>query len=169
MRDTHELVLLDMKHKGIINPSVDFEITSELLDVFNDTYVRLSNTRGKQKDREARYNRKLAALSFVKFKAENKLNVPEGFVYIISNAAWPSYYKIGMSQNPKLRLSQYQTYSPKRDYKLHHWSFWSDKADGERLVHKMYESTLDHEWIYLDTEDLNSHLETINSHCFLGG
>jgi len=167
LRDVHELVLLDLKQRDIISPNRDFDIDISLLDKFHDSYVRLSGTKGNQRDREARYNRKLAALSFVKFKIDNQLDNPEGFVYVISNEAWPDYYKIGMTHNPKQRLGQYQTYSPLRDFKLKHWSFWQNRSEGEKLVHRMYEDSLDHEWAKLENKKLQDYLTEIHSKCYL--
>jgi len=165
--EVHELVLLDLEKRNIISKETGFQITNDLLDEFNDTYIKLSGTNGGQSRREAKFNKKLAALSFVKFKIDNDMQVPEGFVYVIGNAAWPGYYKIGMSQNPKLRLSQYQTYSPLRDYKLYHWSFWSDKSEGEKLVHSLHLNTKDHEWVQIQEFKLRKKLEEINKYCFI--
>ena len=40
-----------------------------------------------------------------------------GFVYIITNPAYPGYVKIGKALDVLSRLNSYHTYSPKRDYK----------------------------------------------------
>lgn len=165
--EIHELVLLDLIERDVISKQREFLITEELLEEFNRTYVKLSGTSGNQTGREARFNKKLAALSFVKFKVDNKLKLLEGFVYVISNKAWPGYYKIGMSKNPKLRLSQYQTYSPLRDYKLHHWSFWYDRSIGEEFVHLLHKSTLDHEWVQIKESKLNKELSAIHKSCVI--
>ncbi len=55
-----------------------------------------------------------------------------GFVYVISNPAFPGYVKIGMAVEPHGRLNNYQTSTPFRDYKLEHYVWVSDRRAAER-------------------------------------
>lgn len=41
-----------------------------------------------------------------------------GWVYVITNDAWPGYVKIGRAKDVDHRLRQYNTYSPHRDFKV---------------------------------------------------
>lgn len=41
-----------------------------------------------------------------------------GYIYIISNPAFPEFLKIGITEDIKSRLSQYQTADPKRSFKV---------------------------------------------------
>lgn len=159
----HNNVMANLIKNGVVSNS-PFDITAELIQIFMDGYIDLSGTGGNTgKNTNTLYARKLAALSFIKFKQANKLPITEGFVYCISNPAWANQYKIGMSQNPKERLAQYQTYSPYRDYKLEHWSFWFDKRKGEKLIHQNFKDLKEHEWFSISSENLAKHLNIINS------
>jgi len=42
----------------------------------------------------------------------------QGYVYVIANDAWPDWVKVGCAKDADDRLSQYQTYSPFRDYRV---------------------------------------------------
>ena len=44
----------------------------------------------------------------------------KGYIYIITNKAWPEYVKIGRTHNTKNRLKSYQTSSPFRDYEIYY-------------------------------------------------
>jgi hypothetical protein len=72
-------------------------------------------------------------------------NIKEGFVYAITNPAWPEYVKIGCAIDVFDRLSSYQTSSPKRDYKLEAFVFVEDRLQFESYIHNKYEC--DGEWV----------------------
>lgn len=44
--------------------------------------------------------------------------VEKGYVYIISNPAYPGYFKVGVTNDVKRRLNNYQTSDPERRYRL---------------------------------------------------
>lgn len=158
--NTVDLVLKDLEGRGLISSS-PFKIDSKLLDTYESTYNRISGGSGKAKASNSRFNRKIAAMNLLKYKKALGLAITEGFVYIISNPAWPGMYKVGMTSNVSKRLASYQTYSPKRDYALKHWSFWEDKREAEKFVlsiSKIYS----HEWISLESSELEAHLAKIN-------
>ncbi|XAG95770.1 hypothetical protein U7154_000003 [Kononvirus KKP3711] len=157
----HDLIIKNMLNSKVL-PSVDFSITAYQIAYFMKEYVRLSNTIGSAKHAEQIYNAKLAALSLVKYKKDNNLKIGEGFVYLISNPAWPNIYKVGMTTSPKDRLKQYQTYSPFRDFKLHHWSFWFDKRQGEKFIRQLSDS-ISHEWVNIESKELQKHLSRVNT------
>ena len=62
--------------------------------------------------------------------------VKEGYVYVITNPAWPEWVKIGMAIDAEDRLNGYQTSSPMRDYQLVHAIATPDRARAERVAHK---------------------------------
>ena len=62
--------------------------------------------------------------------------VKEGYVYVITNPAWPDWVKIGMAIDAEDRLNGYQTSSPMRDYQLVHAIATPDRARAERVAHK---------------------------------
>ena len=73
----------------------------------------------------------------------------EGYIYIITNAAWKGWVKIGRAVNDKDRLSAYQTYSPHRDYKIYYSKKFKNKNKAESLVHnKLKKQNIEHncEW-----------------------
>ena len=59
----------------------------------------------------------------------------KGFIYIISNSAFPNYYKIGITTNIKSRLRTYQTSSPYRNYKIEYYVEHEDCYNAEQLIH----------------------------------
>jgi len=58
-----------------------------------------------------------------------------GFVYIITNPAFPDWVKIGRAFDPESRLKGYQTGSPHRDYKLEYAVYFKDCVFAEREIH----------------------------------
>tara|TARA_X000001382_G_scaffold44584_2_gene30138 strand:- start:432 stop:926 length:495 start_codon:yes stop_codon:yes gene_type:complete len=67
---------------------------------------------------------------------QKDVKVKEGYVYAISNPAWPDWIKIGMAIDAEDRLNGYQTSSPMRDYKLIHSVSSQDRGKAERVAHK---------------------------------
>ena len=67
---------------------------------------------------------------------EKDTKVKEGYVYAISNAAWPEWIKIGKAVDADDRLNSYQTSSPMRDYKLIHSVYFEDRNAAEIKAHK---------------------------------
>ena len=63
--------------------------------------------------------------------------VKEGYVYVITNPAWPDWVKIGMAIDAEDRLNGYQTSSPMRDYELIHSVYFDDRNKAERDAHKI--------------------------------
>mgnify|MGYP001821831352 CR=1 FL=1 len=61
----------------------------------------------------------------------------KGWVYIITNEAWPEWVKVGMADDPKKRLSGYQTGSPMRDYALFGAYKVNDRRAAEKAAHNI--------------------------------
>lgn len=55
-----------------------------------------------------------------------------GYVYAITNPAWPDYIKIGSAVDVYDRLNSYQTSAPNRDYCLERYIFVEDRLAVER-------------------------------------
>ena len=66
---------------------------------------------------------------------QNYENIKQGYVYAISNAAWPEWIKIGKAVDADDRLNSYQTSSPMRDYKLIHSVYFDDRNVAELKAH----------------------------------
>jgi hypothetical protein len=58
-----------------------------------------------------------------------------GFVYVITNPAWPAHCKVGRAFDPLSRLRSFQTGSPERDYVLRYAVYFEDVQAAERLIH----------------------------------
>lgn len=159
--DIKDLTINKLEELGYISPDCEFDITDSLLDKFQEVYCTITNTPKSTKARELRYANKLAAMSFVKYKkSHNKLN-GEGFLYIIENPAWKGLYKIGVSHDPLTRLRSYQTYSPYRDYKLLHYSFFTDTRKVEsRLLGEL--PRYKNEWVTLTSCQLKTLVIKLN-------
>lgn len=87
----------------------------------------------------------------IKYKKNNcsSKNILEGYVYVISNPAWPGRFKIGSTIDVVDRLNSYQTYSPNRDYILNKYFFSPNRLRDE----KEFINTglnIKNEWITLD-------------------
>lgn len=58
-----------------------------------------------------------------------------GFLYVITNPAWPAHCKVGRAFDPEARLRNYQTGCPDRNYKLRYAVYFEDCHAAEKLVH----------------------------------
>ena len=85
---------------------------------------------------------------------QKDVQIKEGYVYAIRNAAWPEWIKIGKAVDAEDRLNGYQTSSPMRDYELIHSVYFDDRNKAERDAHKLAERKGDRqgEWFKI-TED----------------
>jgi len=70
---------------------------------------------------------------------QKDVQIKEGYVYAIRNAAWPEWIKIGKAVDAEDRLNGYQTSSPMRDYELIHSVYFDDRNKAERDAHKVAE------------------------------
>ena len=82
-------------------------------------------------------------------------SIKEGYVYVITNPAWPEWVKIGMAVDAEDRCNGYQTSSPFRDYKIEHVVVTNNRRAAEAEAHKaatkMAKETRG-EWFKLDIE-----------------
>jgi hypothetical protein len=62
-------------------------------------------------------------------------SIKEGYVYVITNKAWPDWVKIGMAIDAEDRCNGYQTSSPHRDYVLEHSVYSNDRRKSEQQAH----------------------------------
>ena len=88
----------------------------------------------------------------------------KGFVYIITNPAWPDWVKIGMCVDAEDRLNGYQTSSPNRDYKLEYAVKVSNRRKSETMAHKICKKMgVDNkgEWFNMPVDAAKSVLEQV--------
>jgi hypothetical protein len=87
---------------------------------------------------------------------ENLSSTKEGYVYVISNPAWPGWVKVGMAIDANDRCSSYQTSSPLRDYTLHCAVSSEDRRKDEYKAHKRLGTVASDrrgEWFKVSIED----------------
>jgi predicted GIY-YIG superfamily endonuclease len=147
-----------IKH-GFIPEFGTFEVTHDIIDAFYDEYGhQYARTTKKIKSNNIRYAKKLAALSLIKLNEKRReiVEVPikknptskSGFVYVISNEAFPDFYKIGITRNVKTRLNTYQTCDPLRRYKIEHYIFHNDiRKEEKRILQEHRINAMIGEWI----------------------
>ena len=79
------------------------------------------------------------------------------YVYIISNAAFPNMYKVGIAKDWKSRLNSYQTSDPDRGYKMEFHYLTPCFREIESHIHNRFESK--HEWVTADLSALREAIE----------
>ncbi len=94
---------------------------------------------------------------------EKDKKVKEGYVYAISNPAWPEWIKIGMAVDAEDRLNAYQTGSPSRDYVLIHSIPSKDRSKTEREAHNIASTnnTRSGEWFKISNKDVINILDSL--------
>ena len=102
------------------------------------------------------------------FSGTYKLDsIKEGYVYVITNKAWPEWVKIGMAIDAEDRLNGYQTSSPMRDFILEHSVASNDRRKSEKEAHtRALPLSLDSkgEWFKLSVEQAITILDNLNEH-----
>lgn len=85
---------------------------------------------------------------------EKRRNKGEGWIYVITNPAWPGYCKIGRSLSIPDRLRAFQTASPHRDFELRHSRRFRDVCAAEREIKRLVPGhKAGGEWSHLHYED----------------
>lgn len=83
----------------------------------------------------------------------NSIDNNLGYVYIISNPAFPGWFKIGSAKDAEKRLINYQTSSPLRDYKLENYYMTDNYREEERRILSLFPDR-NNEWVYRPLEDI---------------
>lgn len=89
----------------------------------------------------------------------------EGYVYVITNKAWPGWVKIGMAVDAEDRLNGYQTSSPHRDYKLEHFVKTNDRRASESEAHTKalrLSANFNNEWFEITVEQAKHILDNLD-------
>ena len=101
------------------------------------------------------------------FNGTYKLDsIKEGYVYAITNPAWPEWVKIGMAVDADDRCNGYQTSSPFRDYKVEHVVATKNRRAAESEAHKLATKVAVEtrgEWFRLDIEQAKTILNNITT------
>lgn len=86
----------------------------------------------------------------------------EGFLYIITNPAWPDAVKIGCAIDYERRFNCYNIYSPLSDYKLEHTRYFEDRVAAEsQLKEMMQDSNISGEWHRASVEETKLLIDSI--------
>ena len=101
------------------------------------------------------------------FQGTYKLDsIKEGYVYVITNPAWPEWVKIGMAIDADDRCNGYQTSSPFRDYILEHVMVTNNRRVSEAKAHieaaKIAEEQRG-EWFKLNVEEAKKIINTCST------
>ena len=111
---------------------------------------------------------KYKSFSDAAFKSTYKLDtIKEGYVYVITNKAWPDWVKIGMAIDANDRLNGYQTSSPHRDYVLEHSIYSNDRRKSEQEAHTKaakLAKEVNGEWFKLTVEQAIEVLNNLDEH-----
>ena len=99
----------------------------------------------------------------------NYVKCVKGEVYIVSNPAWKSWYKIGKAVDAEDRCNGYQTSSPHRDYNIVSKISVSNRGIGEKIAHTLAEGMSrerSNEWFRienLDSKDFDKFLSLVKT------
>ena len=96
---------------------------------------------------------------------QNYTTSKEGYVYIITNPAWPDWVKSGMAVDAEDRLNGYQTSSPMRDYKLEYSVKSKDRRKSEKEAHTKALRKCDDahgEWFKMSVSEAIELLDNLN-------
>jgi Meiotically up-regulated gene 113 len=105
---------------------------------------------------------RLKVRAHAKFLHENSVSIGQtatlledrdrrGFVYVVTNPAWPGFVKIGHAFDPEDRLSSFNTGDPHRAYKIEGTRYFEDRMTAEAGMHaKLAQYRASGEWFRLD-------------------
>ena len=81
--------------------------------------------------------------------------VKEGYVYVMTNPAWPDWVKVGMAVDAKDRLNSYQTSCPFRDNMLYYSYKAKDRRKAEFEAHSKLDEKFERrkEWFRCTPEE----------------
>ena len=94
-------------------------------------------------------------------------SIKEGYVYVITNKAWPEWVKIGMAIDAEDRCNGYQTSSPHRDYVLEHTVASNNRRKAEQEAHTKaakLASETNGEWFKLTVEQAIEVLDNLDEY-----
>ena len=91
--------------------------------------------------------------------------IKEGYVYAITNPAWPEWVKIGMAIDADDRCNGYQTSSPFRDYSLEHTVVTNNRRKTEAEAHRAASNIAEEqrgEWFKISIEQAKDILNKLS-------
>jgi hypothetical protein len=135
--------------------SLPFIITEEHILAYMHGYVNVLRKKPfNLRSSDYRYNRKLAALTLLKYLYSIGVDLkeqPSGFVYLVENDSFPEHYKSGMTTDLEARLNSYQTYDPYRGFKVKKYEFVLNRRHAEKLILNSFGISIENgEWVKKD-------------------
>jgi predicted GIY-YIG superfamily endonuclease len=85
-----------------------------------------------------------------------------GYLYIITNEAFPGFVKVGVTEDINSRLHVYQVGDPKRKYKIQFYIFHPDAYTAEKNIKevmKRFALSRKNEWYEIDLKMAISRLQ----------
>ena len=149
-----------MIERGLIPTHGVFEVTDELREhshnIFREVFPPKSNT---YRQAEKKFALKLAGLNMMRLNEQRFGEIQEtskqrkvqqncGFVYVISNPAFPGMFKVGMTKDINGRLRTYQTADPYRRFRVEHYIFVQNRREIEKqILEDMKLNLVQGEWV----------------------
>lgn len=139
MNEKEHTILSSLVAKGIIPTSGLFQIKEHQLSAYIGEYHRIFGETSKATGSKTnkKFARRLAGRTLLRENALRGAKFSEidaGIVYLIENKSFPEHYKVGMTLDLKKRLSQYQTYTPYRDFTVYKYDFVLDRKKIEKAI-----------------------------------
>ena len=137
-----EKTLEELRVRKIIPRNSSYEVSKNMIRKYCELYSR--GNKNNTKASNIRYAYKIAGINLMKDSLSNsetskeikkkKPQIKCGIVYIISNSAFPGWYKIGITQDLQTRLSSYQTSDPERRFKVEKYFFFENRRETEKIL-----------------------------------
>ena len=104
--------------------------------------------------RKRMWARRAAVVSrhLIKMAHQNGEQFVAGYVYAITNPAWPNMVKFGKAIDVDDRLNTYQTYSPNRDYQMIAYAFVLNRHDAEERILSKFPDRIG-EWVHIESDE----------------
>lgn len=93
---------------------------------------------------------------------DGKDYVLKKYIYVISNAAYPDDFKVGIASDVNKRLSAYQTSDPERGYRVEYTLLSEKFKEIETSIHGSERFLVRHEWITGQLKDIIKEIEALN-------
>ena len=137
LNEIGEMTLKNMREGNLL--SDDFVIDENLLYEYVKIYdFNVSRMKSKNNGKYDKFfTRKMAGLTLHNelLKSGHTFKTcKSGFVYFITNPAWPKHTKVGLCMDVHNRIKSYQTYDPFRSYKLECYEFVCDRRKYEKII-----------------------------------
>lgn len=94
----------------------------------------------------------------------SQTGIKEGFVYAITNPAFPNVVSIGCALDYERRVNSYQRYDPNQCFEIRHTKYFEDREAMESKVHTMLDDKMvlpKSEWFRVTLEDAKNVIDNL--------